>query len=622
MRKSIRVGLVAGLVATGLVGVTSLTASGSGDRPMIAYGTLTLTLTDRAGSLTLDRVDGARFTQALGVSTPCSTLIADDILDSATPPNVVEDTLNLLNFGAAVSGGFAPNVQLPSNGIGVTDGANCGEPSGLVGPGETLTLELGGFLPDEVRISTASLQIGKSRGNDGNLLVAYDGAFGPTPIGVAVGGQAITVTDADSKFESISIRSTASQSSRGLSLRSNTILTLVAPAPATAPGVPTNLSAERGNGQATVTWDAPLDDGGSEVTGYELRYLPSGGDWTEWATATSGDPVTGLANGTLYTFEVRAVNDVGEGPAASTTATPASAPGAPTGVTVVGGAVKTTVSWTAPTDDGGLPPVTYELQYTSDTSATPTSVTVVPATATTQDVTDLAPGTYVFEVRAVTEAGQSNFVPSDPVTIVALPVDCGGTVVANGETGDIATKVTFLRGENQDKPGENVAGECLEVDATVKIVSGDTDAPQASDYVFWDNTFEDINGDIQRVNATVTIDWAPVAPADAALLDRFIDYDGPTGAGPYRETLWCESFEQTEDDPVTYAAILPDWTYPAETGTQGSIIVIEDGPDGPIEVRKAPWCLVSDTRVQQGGQIFQTEILFGSGDPSRTSSFR
>jgi hypothetical protein len=390
--------------------------------------------------------------------------------------------------------------------------------------------------------------------------------------------------------------------------------------PATTPDAPTNVTAARGDRQATVTWDTPLD-GGSPITGYTLEYRAAGSSaWTTFSTtATSGAIVTPLTNGTEYTFRVAAVNDVGTSLFTESDAvTPASAPDAPTNVTVVGGAVRTTVSWTAPADDGGLPPVTYELQYldTSDPE-TPIPVTVDPATATSQDVTGLAPGTYVFEVRAGTEAGNSAWVASDPVTIVALPVDCGGTVQVNGVDGDIADSVTFLRGENQDKPGENVAGECLEVDATVKIVTGDTTSPEGvADYVFWDNTFEDVNGEIQRVNATVTIDWAPVLAADSAELNRLIDYDGPTGPALYRETLWCESFEQISDDPVTYSAVLPDWTY--TDGIDGSILVIEND----VEVRKAPWCLVSDTRVQQGGQIFQTEVLYGSGDPSRTSSFR
>jgi hypothetical protein len=56
VRKSIRLGLVAGLAVTGLVGVTSLTASGTGNGSMVGYGTLRIdfdtTSTPSTGSVT------------------------------------------------------------------------------------------------------------------------------------------------------------------------------------------------------------------------------------------------------------------------------------------------------------------------------------------------------------------------------------------------------------------------------------------------------------------------------------------------------------------------------------------------------------------------------------------
>ena len=708
-RKGIRLGLVAGLVVTGLVGVTSLTAAGTGAQPMVPYGTLTLTLSDRAGSLKLVR-GSETLSQALTVQSPCSTLVAGNVVNSgAVPP-----TGNFLNFGAAVLNGSSPNVQLPSNGIGVTDGANCGGSAGLVGPGETLTLELGSFLPSDVKVSTGTLQIGKSRSNDGNLSVAYDGGNFGSAITVSPGVQPITVESAGG-FRSISIRSDATQSSRGLSLRSNTVFTLMAPAEATAPGAPTGVTATGGNAQATVSWTEPAN-GGSPITGYQLQYSSNGGAWTPSAplTATSGQPVLGLVNGTAYIFQVRAVNAVGESAWSqpSGPVTPATVPGLPT-VTAVSGNAQATVSWTAPAN-GGSPITRYELQYYTTTAPnTKISVAVDPVLATTQIVSPLANGTayifevravnakgasawaqsiavtpatvpgppttvtavsgnaqatvtwgipasnggspitgyqlqyrpsngtewtdlptpatspqavtgltnntaYIFEVRAVNAKGESAWAQSNPVTPIlslTLPVNCGGGVPLDGGPGDIADKVVFFRGENQNKSGDGVATECKEVSATVKIVSNDVTQPVGQrDYVFWDNTFTDVDGNIQGVNATVTIDWAPVPVADAVSLRRLIDYDGLTGDGPYRETLWCESFAEpiiTIGPPrtVKYNAVLPDWSYAPSTGTQGSIMV-----DGK---RKAPWCLVSDNRVQRDGFILQTEVLFGSGDPTR-----
>ena len=73
------------------------------------------------------------------------------------------------------------------------------------------------------------------------------------------------------------------------------------------------------------------------------------------STATTQD-VTGLTNGTAYTFKVAAINAVGTGSQSadpSNPVTPATVPGAPTVVTAVGGDASASVSWTAPASDGG-----------------------------------------------------------------------------------------------------------------------------------------------------------------------------------------------------------------------------------------------------------------------------
>lgn len=86
----------------------------------------------------------------------------------------------------------------------------------------------------------------------------------------------------------------------------------------TVPGAPTVVNAVAGNHQATVSFTAPTDTGSSAITQYIVTSSPGG----ITATGTTNSPitVTGLTNGTSYTFTVKAVNAAGTGPASSPSA--------------------------------------------------------------------------------------------------------------------------------------------------------------------------------------------------------------------------------------------------------------------------------------------------------------
>ncbi len=97
--------------------------------------------------------------------------------------------------------------------------------------------------------------------------------------------------------------------------------------PATVPSAPQNLEARPSDGEVTLAWQAPDDDGGSPVTRYQYRHAEGASvpEETAWTSAGTDLTVTvgSLTNGTAYAFEVRAVNAKGEGPAAESAATPA-----------------------------------------------------------------------------------------------------------------------------------------------------------------------------------------------------------------------------------------------------------------------------------------------------------
>lgn len=124
---------------------------------------------------------------------------------------------------------------------------------------------------------------------------------------------------------------------------------------ATVPGKTTIGTATRGNASATATFTAPTSDGGSPITLYTATSTPGTKTGTCAAPCTS-ITVTGLTNGTAYTFKVKATNAIGTGAIsnASNSVTPlATLPGAPTIGTATAGNAQATITFTATAVTGG-----------------------------------------------------------------------------------------------------------------------------------------------------------------------------------------------------------------------------------------------------------------------------
>ena len=80
---------------------------------------------------------------------------------------------------------------------------------------------------------------------------------------------------------------------------------------ANVPDAPTNVSAAAGNGGAIASFTAPVNNGGSPITYYTATSNPAGGTGVLNQSGSGTITVTGLTNGTAYTFTVTATNAVG-----------------------------------------------------------------------------------------------------------------------------------------------------------------------------------------------------------------------------------------------------------------------------------------------------------------------
>jgi hypothetical protein len=176
---------------------------------------------------------------------------------------------------------------------------------------------------------------------------------------------------------------------------------------------PTNLRATAGNASVGLTWTAPPAITGLAILGYKVERRNGVGGWTVVIERTESNDtaytVTGLTNGSSYTFRVSAVNArVTSDPSAESAAvTPFGFPGTPTNVRSTSpSAGKATITWTAPSSNGGSPITGYKVEARKGSGSWTVLAANTNSTSTTYNASNLTSGSsYAFRVSAINARG-------------------------------------------------------------------------------------------------------------------------------------------------------------------------------------------------------------------------
>ena len=190
--------------------------------------------------------------------------------------------------------------------------------------------------------------------------------------------------------------------------------------PRTLPGTPVLDGVTPGSASAVVRWTPPSTTGGVALSGYVVTAHRNGvAARTVTASGTARSvSVTGLVNGTDYTFTVAAKNAAGAGPAtaASAPVTPRGVPTAPRTPVATAGPASARVTWAAPLSSNGSPVTGYTVRAYRGSTLVATVPVGGGATLQTT-VPGLTAGTgHTFTVTATNALGTS------PVSVRSVAV--------------------------------------------------------------------------------------------------------------------------------------------------------------------------------------------------------
>ncbi len=272
------------------------------------------------------------------------------------------------------------------------------------------------YVVNPLVVTLTSSDTGKARVSPSTLTFTADNAETPQTVtltGVAAGSATIGHA---ARFPGLALIDPAG----------TIAVTVTEPVTVTLPAKPTGFGATVSGTQVALAW---TDPGDASITGWQYRQKVDSGHYGTWtgipgATATTtGLTVTGLRLGSVYTYQVRAVNTGGSGPA-SDEATATIAPAKPLNLRASAGPRQVTLSWRNPRV-ASITGWQYRQKAGTGNYGGWTNIPDATATTTRHTVPGLTASTaYTFELRAVNAGGNS------PASDEAMATPTGGVPAA------------------------------------------------------------------------------------------------------------------------------------------------------------------------------------------------
>ena len=267
-------------------------------------------------------------------------------------------------------------------------------------------------------------------------------------------------------------------------------ITVVAVETASGPAASTGLTATA-NGQTTIdlSWTAPSDDGGADITGYRIEVSTNGTSWTDLVADTNSTNTnyshTGLTAGSTRHYRVSAINSEGTGTASGTDSATTDAAATPD-------VVLSDPSVTDITPDAGnsfIVNITVENEGTANSQptmlhfyrSTDSTITTgdtlletisVPLlgpgggfVGSTSPVAPSTPGIYYYGACVDTVPNESNTANncSSGVAVTVSAAAAPGAPTGLSATADGQTEIDLSWSAPSDDGGENITGYKIEV---------------------------------------------------------------------------------------------------------------------------------------------------------------